>query len=276
MVQEPLERSAFAAPDALPAHVHAMLLGALDAMAAHPEIGRVRQAALDALRPAPGQYLLDAGSGLGEVARGLAAGGGATGQVVALDVSTATVAAAEARHDGSAVHYVTGDVAKLNFPDATFDGVRSERVLQHVSDPDAVIAELIRVTRPGGRICLVDTDWDSLAFDGVPDDLTAAVIAHFSEWVIRRDGRRMGRTLRGRLVRAGLTDLSATPVTCVFTDPDSAAVVLPMVNPKVPPEAGFLPGPIRQPWFAAIDDAGRRGDFLAVLTIWVAAGTRAT
>jgi SAM-dependent methyltransferase len=274
MVQPGLDRPVFATPDALPPDVHAMLLRALDAMAGHPEIHRVRRAALDALRPAPGQCLLDAGCGLGEVARGLATDVGPTGQVVALDVSAATVAAAQARHDAGNVRYLVGDVAALNFPDATFDGVRSERVLQHVREPDAVIGELIRVTRPGGRVCLVDTDWDSLAFDGVPEDLVAAVIGHVNERVMRHDGRRMGRTLRGRLVRAGLLDLSVTAVSCVFGDPDSAAAVLPMANPRVPPEAGFFPADARQPWFAAVDDAGRRGDFLAVLTIWVVAGTR--
>jgi hypothetical protein len=86
--------------------------------------------------------------------------------------------------------------------------------------------------------------------------------------------RSMGRTLRGRLVRAGLTDISATPVTCLFADPESAAVVVPIINPGVPADTGMVPVELRRPWFAAIADSGARGDFLAALTIWVVAGTK--
>ncbi len=48
----------------------------------------------------------------------------------------------------------------------------------------------------------------------------------------------MGRTLRRRLTRAGLGEVTATPLTLSFTAPESAAVVLPMVNPMVPEDAG--------------------------------------
>jgi ubiquinone/menaquinone biosynthesis C-methylase UbiE len=208
------------------------------------------------------------------VARALAAEVGRGGCVVALDLSPDTVAAASARHDDSAVTYVAGDVAALDLRDAEFDGIRSERVLQHVAAPDAAIAELVRVTRPGGRVCLIDTDWESLAFDGMPDDVTTRVIGHVGRHLMRDHGRSMGRTLRRRLVRAGLVDISATPVVLQFTDPASAAVVLPMVNRDVPAEADMIPAALVDEWFDAVDAAARRGDFLAVLTIWVVAGTR--
>jgi len=67
--------------------------------------------------------------------------------------------------------------------------------------------------------------------------------------------------------------VTATPVTCVFGDPASAAVVLPMVNPMVPEESWTTPAGIRDEWFTYVDAAGARGDFLALLTIWVVTGT---
>jgi SAM-dependent methyltransferase len=160
----------------------------------------------------------------------------------------------------------------MNLPTDGFDGVWCERVLQHVDDADVALAELIRVTRPGGRVCLVDTDWDSLAFDGVPARLAATIVAHMHGRLtpMQRD---MGRTLRRRLIRARLSDVTATPVTCVFGDPASAAVVLPMVNPMVPEEAWSTPPGVRDEWFTYVDAAGARGDFLALLTIWVVSGT---
>ena len=250
----------------------AMLIAALEAMGNHPEIRRVRGAARAGLRPAPGQRLLDAGCGGGDVARELAAAVGPAGEVVALDFSAATLAAARARHDGSPVTYVQGDVCALDLADDAFDGVWCERVLQHVPVPETAIGELVRVTRPGGRVCVIDTDWRSLAFDGMPDDLAAAVT---SEMVHRFDTEQgtIGRSLRRRLVSAGLTDVTATPVTCLFGTPESAAVVLPMVNPLVPADSWSATAEVRDDWFAAVGAAGARGTFLAVLTIWAVTGT---
>jgi ubiquinone/menaquinone biosynthesis C-methylase UbiE len=264
------ERTPFADIDSAPPDLHALLCAGLDRMARHPEIQRVRRIALAALRPAPGQRLLDAGAGTGEVARMLAASTGPAGRVVALDFSETLLAAARARHDGTGVEYVTGDVSALDRRDGEFDGVWCERVLQHVGDAGRAISELVRVTRPGGRVCLIDTDWSSLAFDGVPPDLAATVLA---EVRVRDHQHDMGRTLRRRLVAAGLHDLDVTPVTCYFADPESAAVVLPMVNPEVPRDAFMSADGLRDRWLAEVAEAGRRGDFLAVLTIWVVAGT---
>jgi SAM-dependent methyltransferase len=266
-----MERTPFADLDSQSSEMTAMLLAALEAMGRHPEIRRVRRTAMMALRPQPGERLLDAGSGAGDVARWLATEVGPAGEVIALDYSAATIAAAVERHDGSNVSYMTGDVSAMDLPADSVDGVWCERVLQHVDDADAAIGELIRVTRPGGRICLIDTDWASLAFDGVPGRLARKVMAdmHGRLTPLQRD---MGRSLRRRLVGARVGDVTATPVTCLFGDPASAAVVLPMVNPEVPAEAWTTPPGVREQWFSCIDAAGARGDFLAVLTIWVVLG----
>jgi ubiquinone/menaquinone biosynthesis C-methylase UbiE len=272
MTPAQIERTPFADLDGQPSEMTAMLLAALDEMGRHPEILRVRQTAMRALRPEAGQRLLDAGSGAGDVSRWLAAEMGPTGGVLAVDSSSATIAVARQRHDGSNVDYRTGDVCALDLAADSFDGVWCERVLQHVDDAERGISELVRITRPGGRICLIDTDWGSLAFDGVPPGLARQVmeIMHGRLTPKQYD---MGRTLRRRLVARGLTQVTATPVTCLFATPASAAVVLPMINPLVGQDAWMAPPGVRDEWFSHVDAAGARGDFLAVLTIWVVAGS---
>ena len=267
-----MDRTPFADLDSQPSQMTAMLLAALEAMGRHPEIQRVRRTAMRALRPAPGTRVLDAGSGAGDGARRLAAEVGPAGEVIALDYSAATIAAAIQRHDGSNVRYMTGDVTAMNLAAGCVDAVWCERVLQHVDDPDVAVAEMVRVTRPGGRLCLIDTDWASLAFDGVPARLADTVVAQLDARLSPRQ-RNMGRSLRRRLIGARLGDVTATPVTCLFGDPASAAVVLPMVNPTVAQDAWTAPPGVRDEWFAQVDAAGARGDFLAVLTIWVVTGT---
>ncbi|MEU7876478.1 methyltransferase domain-containing protein [Dactylosporangium sp. NPDC049140] len=250
----------------------ARLICALDHMAANPEMQRVREVAFAALHLAPGQRILDAGAGTGEVARWLATRLCDTGSIVALDASEAAIAAARARDEGTCVQYLRGDVTALDFPDHWFDAVRCERVLQHLAEPGRAVAELARVTRAGGRVCLVDTDWESVAVDGLPRPLVARVREHLLATVAGQH-LDMGRTLRRRLHHAGLHDVTAVPVALYFPDPIAAAAVLPMVNPMVPAEAGLIPGDLREDWFGALSEAGERGDFLATLTMWVAAGT---
>nr|MDT0660361.1 methyltransferase domain-containing protein [Micromonospora sp. DSM 115978] len=264
--------SPFTDLDRMPPEMVTLVIDALDGMAAHPEIRRVREVALAALRPAPGQRLLEAGCGTGDVARRLAALVAPTGEVVALDSSAVTVATARRRHDGSAVRYLVGDVAALDLPDDAFDGVRCERVLQHVAEPERAVAELARVTRPGGRVCLIDTDWESLAVDGPPAPLVGTVREHLFGQVMRQH-RDMGRTLRRRLVRAGLVAVTAIPTALYFDDPAAASAVLPMVNHEVGPQVGMIRADLRDRWFTEIDAATRRGDFLATLTLWVVTGT---
>lgn len=63
------------------------------------------------------------------------------------------------------VSIIDGDDAALRFEDGSFDGVAIVQVLEHLEDPAAVLAEVHRVLRPGGRVVVVDTDWRSCVWD---------------------------------------------------------------------------------------------------------------
>jgi SAM-dependent methyltransferase len=258
--------------DEAPEPMRALLLGALQQMAESLEIGQVRQVADAALAVCPGERVLDAGCGAGEVARALAGQVAPDGQVTAVDASQAMIDHAAAQDGGAGIRYQVADVEHLPFDDHSFDAVRCERVLQHLAEPDRGLGELVRVARPGARVCVIDTDWLSLCGDGVPEDLVAAVTSHLLSQGTMHNTT-MGRTLRRRMVRAGLTGVVAQPVPLCFTDPARAAVVLPMFNPQVPPQARMVPDELRERWFDAVAEAGRRDEFLAVLTMWVVTGT---
>jgi SAM-dependent methyltransferase len=54
------------------------------------------------------------------------------------------------------VTFVEGDAERLSFDDGEFDLAGTLRTLHHVPRPELVIAELVRVTRPGGRVLVID------------------------------------------------------------------------------------------------------------------------
>jgi 2-polyprenyl-6-hydroxyphenyl methylase / 3-demethylubiquinone-9 3-methyltransferase len=71
-------------------------------------------------------------------------------RVTGLDQSAESLAVAAERDAAGTVSYRVGDAIALPFPDASFDVVCAMDLLEHVEDPDRVIAEIGRVLRPGG------------------------------------------------------------------------------------------------------------------------------
>ena len=102
----------------------------------------------------PGARLLDVGCGTGDDAWALASMVGEGGLVIGIDSRETMIAEAVRRSKGSdlGLELRVGDVHRLDFPDATFDGCRTDRTLQYVDDPRAALAEMIRVICAGARI----------------------------------------------------------------------------------------------------------------------------
>jgi ubiquinone/menaquinone biosynthesis C-methylase UbiE len=98
------------------------------------------------------ERVLDVGTGTGAIALALAP---VVREVVGLDESEERLALAR---DGAPenVSFQAGDATDLPFERGAFDLVTCVRTLHHVHRPEVVIAELVRVTRLGGRLLVVD------------------------------------------------------------------------------------------------------------------------
>jgi len=100
------------------------------------------------------ERVLDAGTGTGALAFALAP---FVREVVAVDPVPELLDEAR-RRAGKAenVTFVEGDATRLDFESGSFDLAGCLRTLHHVARPELVVAELTRVTRPGGRLLIVD------------------------------------------------------------------------------------------------------------------------
>ena len=169
----------------------------------------MRRQDFDRLGLREGQHVLDAGCGAGEVCVELAGRVGRSGRVVGIDPSTAmiTAARAAAATAGAPVELRVASIYELPYADASFDAVRAERVFQHLDDPARALAELIRVTRPGGRVMVIDPDHGQhgLALSTSEErGLHAATLRVMQRMIANAS---IGTELRGLFVQAGLLDL---------------------------------------------------------------------
>lgn len=120
--------------------------------------------------PAPGDRVLDVGTGTGAVAAAASAPGAI---VTGVDPSLPMLMAARRR---GIPRLCAGALPHLPFADGCFDVVLSAFVMTHLDDPDAAAVEMRRVLRPGGRIALS-------AWAPAEDEFTAAWAGIVGEFV---------------------------------------------------------------------------------------------
>ena len=178
----------------------------LEAMYSTPDVIAQRRWIRQALNLRPGESVVDVGSGPGLLAAEMALDVGPTGRISGIDISETMLQMARSRcaqlTSAALVDFQLGDATKLPYPDETFNAAVSTQVYEYVADVDAAIREVRRVLKPGGRVLVVDTDWDSIVWHGADPALTAAVLRAWGEHLV--DPHLPG-TLSRRLRSDGLT-----------------------------------------------------------------------
>jgi ubiquinone/menaquinone biosynthesis C-methylase UbiE len=156
-----------------------------------------------------GHRVLDVGCGPGTDTVVLAELVGETGQVVGVDINEKLIRQADQRaaEAGASdlVEHRLADAYELPFDSACFDSARSERVFQHLFAPHQALCEMVRVTKSGGWIVVLDTDWSTMSWDTELIDIEQRLKLFHAERGFRNAfaGRQLYRLFR----RTGLTDI---------------------------------------------------------------------
>jgi ubiquinone/menaquinone biosynthesis C-methylase UbiE len=109
--------------------------------------------------------ILDAGCGTGEASRRLAEAF-PHASVLGVDIIDSSLERARraSAHLGERIHFEHRTIFGLGLPDAAFDLTVNRHVLQSIPHAERAIAELVRVTRPGGWVHLIAEDYGMIHF----------------------------------------------------------------------------------------------------------------
>lgn len=195
-----------------------------------------------------------------------------TRSVRGIDINEGMLAVARARaaRAGVVAEFSQGSCDALPLADASVDGYLSERMLQHLSEPLVALREARRALVRGGRVVLVELDWDAALIESDDRETTRALVRMFAN---SSPNGTIGRGLRSLLLDAGFENVCVEPSFALSTDWASHGwfvellATLARVMEPVPSETV-------ERWIDEQRERAKRGRFCVVMPWFVASATR--
>lgn len=217
-----------------PAAFDARAAAHLERMYASPQVVAQRQRFREVLAARPGEVGVDVGCGLAHLAIELAQEVGPAGRIAGFDNSDTMVAAAAGRIAAAGlserVIVRQCDATALAFPDAGADFVAAAQVYSYVPQVALAVAEAARVLRPGGRLVVLETDWDLCVYESADPQLGRRIMeARAHHFAHAQLPRQLHRLLRA--AGLALEACEAFPIVETQWDPQSfGAGMLPVLR----------------------------------------------
>ena len=190
----------------------------LEAVYLTPDVVEQREKIMALLGVRSGEKALDIGCGPGLTTLALAQATGASGEVSGVDIAEPMLAIARNRCAGYAnVRFTAADVTALPYEDDSFDIALATQVYEYVEQVDQALKELARVVKPGGRVLIVDTDWESAVWASQDDVRMRKVI---ETWNTHIPHPQLPRDLKLRMQQAGFKEVRVEVVPLVNTSYD--------------------------------------------------------
>ena len=235
---------------------------------------RMVQALADAAQLQPGQTVLDVGCGTGVVDRWLARRTQGQNRILGVDINRYLLkeATALARKEGleDSVEFREGSAEALPFPEDSFDVALSMTVIEEV-DARRMLAEMVRVAKPGGRVAVIARAMDMpfLINLRLEPELQAKISAPGTLGSVAPQGC-ADASLYRRFHEAGLTEVKMFPQLPAF-DGSAPSMLQFMQNAIV----GKLTEDEGRQWHSARAAAEAEGTFFMTWPHHCAVGTKA-
>ena len=185
-----------------------------------------KQRTFRAMKIQDGYAVLDVGCGPGTDTRALALLVGPAGTVIGIDHDAAMIAEADrqAVRAGLAerVRHYRAEASALPLESNSINSSRSEQLFQHLPDPEAALSEMVRVTKPKGRVVVLDTDWGTASLDTPEVELEGRWARYCAERFVHNGFS--GRMLHRQFRKQGLEDIMIEMRPVAFTSWPAARV----------------------------------------------------
>ena len=259
------EISNFKQPDKAPA----FLIDFLDFLDNFIDVKRFRAEAAKRLNLAAGDRVLDLGCGIGGATFPLAKVTGPTGLAAGVDISPTFIEIAAGRAAGrSDVEFRVGDACAIPYPDGFFDVARTERVFIYLPNRLGAIHEMKRVVKPGGRVCLIDTELDCMAIYSKKPELTRKLTSIVAATMPNPNS---ARELPALAREAGLKDIVIE--TFAVTSPHEFMLRAIGGALTKAAEDGIVPRSEVEEWLGEQASLQASGDFLQIWLLVLVSGT---
>ncbi len=241
------------------------------------QIAQIKRKSYAAMHVQPGDHVLDVGCGPATDTVPLASLVGGTGRVVGFDSDPAMIAQADQRAAQAGVSdcvtHKVGDVYTMPFGDGEFRSCRSERLFQHLSDPARALAEIARVTAPGGWVITLDTDWGSLSVDSDNIDIERLFSRIFAEHILNNGYA--GRQLYRLYKQQGFYNVSVELFPTYFTSyPMGRMLTLHDRSVQYALETNQVTPEELDSWHNALERADEAGTFFGSVSLILVAGQK--
>lgn len=224
-----------------------------------------------------GDWVLDVGCGAGADTIPLTAEVGVNGWVIGIDHDSEMLIRAKrsekSENMGGDAGYICSDAVRLPFRSDLFDACRSERLFQHLAHPEIALSEMLRVTKPGGRVVVLDTDHGTWSVDTTEKDIERR-ISRFKADHFGYNGY-AGRQLYRLFKQAGLMDVTSEIISGYFTNYELVRFMfmLDEVEPAAV-KAGVITEEELIRWRTSLETAARGGYFFCSESMILAVGRK--
>jgi hypothetical protein len=146
-------------------------------------------------------------------------------------------------------------------------------VLQHLADPRAAFEEMVRVTKPGGTVQIIDRDWGMVAVDADDQAVTRKILDHICTKIRNRwIGRRVPILFRD----SGLQEVCVEVLPITVRDFRVADILLDLtLVAGHAAEEGIVSRDEEKAWLLELQERSEAGRFFAAWVMFVVTGKKA-
>jgi ubiquinone/menaquinone biosynthesis C-methylase UbiE len=214
--------------------------------------------------------IVDLGCGAGKDVIELAKVIGKDAKVIGVDHDPVMVNQGKAdAKDVDNVEFILSEAYPLPFDDEAIAGLRTERVIQHLKEPQKVVDEIYRILKPGSPFVIIETDWHSLTFYTEFVDVQKKVNAYLTDAKINNGFA--ARKLTAYLKQSTFTDIKFEIHPFILSTLDDANQYLwveKMVQEAA--ENGYITTDEYKQFYAALQQANDEGYFACSINLVVA------